>query len=766
MGGALRTLVLASASLLAMGGPAFAQQAVSPEAASVEELIVTAQRREQSIQSVPASITAYGQSSIQALSISNAGDITRLTPGLAITRSDGLAGSTSISIRGISSFVGTAPTAVYIDDTPIQVRFLGAGQAAGTAYPAVFDLERIEVLRGPQGTLFGASSEGGTIRFITAQPGLQGWRGHARVEGSSIKSGGEGYQVGVAAGGALVEEKLGLRVSAYAQREAGWVDRRPFGGGRESSDANFVETQALSAALLWRPTEDLSITPSVFWQKQEAGSNAFYWRDLSDPADGRFVSGQLVDAPSKDEFVLSAVKVEWDFGDVSLISNTSYLDHKLDASRDYTFGITEILTGDYLGPNAPTTSYFSNPQKQFTQEVRLQGESLEGRLSWVAGVFYQNALQVARQRAVSPTMAAYIQNLFGVPIELALGSPVLPGDVVYSGYDRAKDIQLAGFAQIDFKVTPQLTLTAGIRQARSKYEFSNAQDGPFNGGPTQADGSATQNDTLPKFGVTYEPNDDLRLYATVAKGFRPGGANVPVPGICGPDLALVGRTSGPETYRSDTVWSYEAGAKGEALGNRLVWDASAYRIRWRSIQSSVYLPRCGFSYIDNLGEAESRGFDLQARVEPARGLSIQVGVSYTDAEYTKTIPSAAGNLVTDGERLATPPWHVSLAVDYVWDEAWRGFRPYVHADNQYSAGYHTNDPANALYNPVRSRNGATNVFAARVGLKNETVDLSLFAKNLFDAHPLVFTNYSLGSSLFMDTSVAPRTVGVTLTSTF
>ncbi|MFT3976109.1 MAG: TonB-dependent receptor [Sphingomonas bacterium] len=730
------------------------------------DIVVTAQRREQSIQSVPASITAFGQAAITSLAISNVNDITRLTPGLVISRASGEGSSTSIAIRGIASLVGTSPTAIYIDDTPIQVRLLGAGQAAGSAYPAVFDLERIEVLKGPQGTLFGASSEGGTVRFITPSPDLNQWGGHARAEVSTVQSGGMGYQFGVAAGGPIVEDRLAVRLSAYAQRDGGWIDHQPYGGGASEKNVNDVETQAISAALLWRPVEGLSITPSIFWQQQQAGAGAFFWRNLSDPDRHRFVSGYLSTDPSRDSFVLPALKMQWDQGDVSIITNTSWLDHRLRGHRDYTFAVQEVLTGNYTGPNAPSTTYLSNPQKQFVQELRVQGRSLDGRLNWVIGGFYQVSRQRAYQSVVSPTLGDLIQNLYGVPIELALGSPLLPGGVAYAGTDESRDTQIAGFAQVDFKVLPKLTLTAGIRQAHSGFRFTNAQSGPFNGGNSAATGKASQNDTLPKFSVTYEATDNVRLYATAAKGFRPGGANAPVTTLCGPDLQLVGRTNSPQTYSSDTVWSYEAGAKGELLDHRLVWDVSAYVIRWRNIQNQVALPHCGFSYIDNLGKAESRGFEAQARVRPVEGLTAAFSLSYTDARYTQTIPSVSGNLVTDGQLLNAAPWQLSFALNYEARADLGGFRPYFHADNQYSSTFLMDDPANALFNPVTRRNGGVSLVAARIGLRRDNLDISVFAKNLLDTHPVTYTKWTVGSGLYADTTVAPRTLGVTITSNF
>jgi outer membrane receptor protein involved in Fe transport len=257
---------------MARNDPVWAQRAGAGE---LEEITVTATRQAVSIQDVPVSVSALDQSAITQFGISNIEDIARLTPGL--DSSIGNTGQSIITIRGIYSIVGTATTGVYIDDTPIQVRFLGAGLAAGSSYPTLFDLDRIEVLRGPQGTLFGSGSEGGTLRFITPDPSLTRWSGHARSEFSFNQNGSPSTQFGVAGGGPIVAEQLGFRVSVYAQSDGGWLDRAPYpSSGISERNTNSDSSLALSAALSWKISSNLTLTPSLFYQRQNVDNQSTF----------------------------------------------------------------------------------------------------------------------------------------------------------------------------------------------------------------------------------------------------------------------------------------------------------------------------------------------------------------------------------------------------------------------------------------------------------------------------------------------------------
>ena len=659
----------------------------------------------------------------------------------------------------------------YIDDTPIQVRFLGAGAASGSAYPALFDLDRIEVLRGPQGTLFGSGSEGGTVRFIMPEPSLTEWSGHARSEMSFDANGNPGSQFGVAGGGPIINDVLGFRVSAYIQSDAGWVDRLPYPSPSISDrNANSEQTQALSAALSWKVSDHLTISPSLFYQRQTQDNQSTFWLNLSNENNRQYVNGALVAQPTLDEFTLPTLKVKWELSGATIYSNTSYMDRKRNATDDYSLYINELLTGNYLGP--PTTSapaYFNNPQKQFTQEIRVQSSDAGSRLHWVLGAFYQRVDQKADEAVVAPGLGDVTGALFGATVPEVFGSDILPGGLVYLGMDTSRDTQLAGFGQLDFELTNTLTATAGIRVAHSKFEYANQQDGPFNSGPSGSSGGGSENDNTPKFGLSYKPNADMMLYASAAKGFRPGGANTPVStALCGPDLEQLGLTTAPATYRSDHVWSYETGSKGDALNHRMQWDASVFYVKWSDIESSVSLPSCGFNFIGNLGTAVSKGFDLQFSAIVARGLTVGAAVGYTDSKFSQTVAGAGANpIVTGGDRLVSAPWHGVVSADYSFPPFGSGANAYFHVDDEYSSSFRTNNPGDALYDPVNNMHYSTKFATARAGVRIGGWDVSLFAKNLFDSRSVLFSSRDVVSSdLIVQQTFPPRTIGVTATYKF
>lgn len=766
-GSANRRLVLVGLALAAaQGGPAWSQSAGS--SGELEEITVTATRKAESIQNVPVSVSAFDQTAITRAAISSIDDIARLTPGL--DSQIGNTGQSIISIRGIYSGVGTATTGIYIDDTPIQVRNLGAGAAAASAYPTLFDLERIEVLRGPQGTLFGSGSEGGTVRFITPEPSLTEWSGHARSEYSFGDNGVPSSQFGLAGGGPIIDGRLGFRASAYVQNDAGWIDSQPYPGTTIAArNTNSSSIQAFSAALGWAATDKLTLTPALTYQRQQQDNQGTYWTNLSDAGAGRFVTGQLVLQPTSDRFVLPSLKAKWDLGGAILYSNTSYLDHKRDATDDYSLYATELLTGNYVGTPISAPAYFSNPQRQFTQEIRVQSSDPDARLHWLVGGFYQRVDQKADEAVVAPRLGDLTEALFGATVPEVFGSDVLPGGLVYYGHDTSRDTQLAAFGQVDFKITDALTVTAGLRFAHSKFEYSNFQDGPFNTGPSGSSGGDSENDNTPKVGLDYKPNDNLMFYVSAAKGFRPGGANTPVsPVLCGPDLQQLGLTEAPASYKSDHVWSYEAGSKGNALNHRVEWDASVFYVKWSDIESEVDLPSCGFDYISNLGTAVSKGFDLQFSAILVRGLMIGTAVGYTDAKYSQTIAGAGTSpVVTQGDRLLSAPWHGMVSVDYSFLPFANGANAYVHIDDEYASGYQFGNPADALFDPVTAQVKSTAFATARAGVKFNGWDVSLFAKNLFDSRSVLSTTHSVATSeLITQQTFAPRTVGVTATYAF
>jgi iron complex outermembrane recepter protein len=460
------------AALLAIAPQANAQKAVATQgsAAEIEEVIVTATRREESLSKVPISITSIGSAEMDSRGVKDFEDLVRLTPGVNLT-SDSATGANRVAIRGISSSAGSATTGIYIDDTPIQVTNLGFG--AANAFPGLFDVDRVEVLRGPQGTLFGAGSEGGTVRFITTQPDLAKSSVYARGEVATLSHGSPTYEAGLAFGGPIIADRLGYRVSAYYRHEGGWIDLvdgsyqivDPTGTAYGNSvdftrtstlaeDINWNRTVAVRGALKYTPTESLTITPAVFYNKRHLNDGAGNYFDLATSNSGsRDYSRQgyrvgaagtvfnvsvtdaaggvtqqpltlnAMDAPNNaagdDEFTLWSLGITWNLGRVQLVSSSSYFDRTDTQWYDYTKGYVEYYvpelflasdrvtsTGDYAPLGWKSMARYDDSQQNVVQEFRLQSNDSAARLTWVAGAFYSHQ----KQNAAEPINQNFLIN--------------------------------------------------------------------------------------------------------------------------------------------------------------------------------------------------------------------------------------------------------------------------------------------------------------------------------------------------------------------
>ena len=747
------------------------------EQPKLEEIIVTAQRRAESLQDVPLSVAAYDQADIQSLAISGIDDIVRLTPGLGANYAE--ARSPSISIRGIYTdfTAGASTTGVYIDDTPIQARSLGSAGTSASAFPTVFDLDRIEVLRGPQGTLFGAGSEGGAVRFITPDPSFTEYTGRARAEYGFNQQGAPSNQLGVAVGGPLVPGALAFRLSAYEQEDGGWIDRAPYPLTYVADkNVNWVRTTTVNGALAWAVTDNLSVTLKVFFQDLNSGGPPEYWSILSNPSSGNFVNGALNNMPTLDQFTLPSLKVEWSAGPVTLISNTSDMNRTRSFTNDVSVTLTQALTDGKISPETSAPKYTQNPQHEFTQEIRLQSTDSHSALKWVVGGFYQRLNESAVNPLYTPDADSLFETLFGVTTAQLFGSPLLPGGLLYIDSAVSQDIQKAAFAQVDIRLFDKLTATAGLRYSKTSFSYMDSTDGPLNGGPSGTAGRSSASASTPKFGLDYKATEGLMFYTSAAKGFRPGATNAPIPSsFCAAGLHAYGFASEPLTYEPDYVWSYEVGSKGELLQHRLLWDVSVYDVNWKNKQTTLGIGgQCGGeSFIANLGGATSKGFDLDVKFAASEHITIGGSLGYDDAEYSKSIaePGAAGNIVTKGEPLPTPPWHGFVSADYQFTPLPNKARMYMHLDESYSSGHKCASPQDANFNSlVYDCSGTVNILSARLGIRRDSWDVSLFAKNLLDAHPSlsVATNSATTSTpvLLQYLTLPPRVIGITMTYKF
>src|SRR5450755_892869 len=393
----------------------------------LEEVTVTATRQEESLSRVPISVSVETRDAMDAKGIKDFSDIVRFTPGVAFDANE----TNRISIRGISSSGGSGTTGIYIDDVPIQVRNLGFN--SDDALVKLFDLDRVEVLRGPQGTLFGAGSEGGTVRYITTQPSVTKSGIAAKLETSYTEGGSLNYEAGVAGGMPVIDGVFGVRFSAWFRHDGGWIDRiDPTTLDVVDKNANYAGTAAMRLAGLWKPNDAISVTPSIIYQNQHRNDVTNYWPEYSNPSQDRYVSANPTGRREPDVFYLPSLNVQADIGPVKLISTTSFFHRDEISGYDgtlYNLGYYQTLgTADFplldgSGVHLPAglTDYrapasVTNQQSNFTQEFRLQSTDPTARLSWTAGVFYSLDRQFSLEEIHDPMADTFFNQLFGYNI--------------------------------------------------------------------------------------------------------------------------------------------------------------------------------------------------------------------------------------------------------------------------------------------------------------------------------------------------------------
>ncbi len=756
--------------------------------------MVTATRREESLSKVPVSVTALTQDSLDQKGIKDFQDIVRFTPGVSIDNS----GTNAISIRGISSSGGAGTTGIYIDDTPIQMRALGFNP--DDTLPKTFDLDRVEVLRGPQGTLFGAGSEGGTVRYIMTQPSVTQTSTYARTEASFTRGGEPSFEMGVAHGGPIIDDVLGFRASVWYRYDGGWIDRiDPTTLAVVDKNANHGNTIAARLAALWQPAPGVKITPSIMYQNSRKHDESDYWPAYSNVADGVFRNGTPERTPVPDEYYLPALKIEAELGPVSLISNTSYY-HRREltayqgSAYDFAYYQSQAwligscgsastsavppcswyplidargvhLPAGFSGYNTPNV--ITNNQETLTQEVRLQSNT-EGRLRWTVGGFWSLSKETSIEELRDTRIIPFWEALFGIDPQDYFGQfyycngqgvpgQSLPDCDIYLNHNIVHDRQIAGFGEATYAFTDQWSLTLGARYAHMSFDLSHHGDGLENYGPDYASAAQSENSFTPKVNVSFQMNPENLFYATYAKGFRPGGGNAPLPSYCDGNGGLTqsGYPDGaPLTYKSDTTQSYEIGSKNN-FGGLFRVASSVYYIKWNAIQQNVYVPyNCGLQFTDNLGTAVAKGFDVQADMALGAGVSADVAIGYTSARYTRSTPppkpllvsagdAISGEAAVDGGPGTSPPWTVAVGAQY--DFTLGGHDAFARADWEYTSRNPwlaaTQDPASTQYGPYTYTLSSTSFMSLRAGMTFQSLQVAAFIDNLLDSRTT--TNYQL-----------------------
>lgn len=714
MFGRIALALVASASMLPLAAPAAAQ---TEDTGAEEEIVVTAQKREELLREVPQSVTAVTGETLERLQANDFEDYAGHVPGLAVT--GGQPGNSRVTLRGLNTGGVASTVGIYVDETPFGSSTSLVNAAALALDLDPFDVQRIEVLRGPQGTLYGANTLGGLIKFVTTAPAPGEFLARASASGETTE-GGEASWTGRAMVNVPIGDQAALRVSALRRSEGGYVDDP----SRGLEDVNGVETSGWRAAFLLNATDNLTIRLSA--QSQDIDSEnsdaVAYFQSPLEPVAGETDQFSPFDVTSDITYNILNGTIDWDLGWASLISSSSYTELKQHHLEDGT-----------LAFGTPSFLVESIPQDKFTQEVRLASNG-ESPLEWLLGVFWTRENGLLDQEIFFNYPPAGIVTGLTATID--------------SEYEET-----AAFGGVTYHFSPQFDVAVGARYAENEQRMNQGGTAVANGSQESSDDAFTYS-----FAPRWRPNDRTMIYGRVATGYRPGGPNIlGVPSII------------PATFDPDQTINYEVGVKTDLIAGVLTLDVSAFHIDWSDIQLLVFDGAVAGNA--NGGGAESQGAEWAATWTPSDALTIAWSGAYTDAQLTDdTDPIVVGGF--DGDPLPySPEWASTLDVTYEWNVfgdatahlggAWR----YV---GEQSTGFP--GVGGILFGAEQIELPSYNVLDLRAGVDFDRFSVDLFAKNVTDERAVTqfggfgqtLPDLPNGSAVL----VRPRTIGVSLTANF
>jgi len=786
--------VLAQGAALAADAPA-----AQNDTTQLQEVIVTANRSgAENLQSVAMAISAININQVDQANQGDITDLTKFTPSLSITQS--APGQNKFDMRGLSTggyalsdTSDRSLVAVYLDDTPISVQ----GQ---TPDLRIYDLDHVEVLRGPQGTLYGAGSMAGTIRFITAKPNSNAYFGTFEVTGSDTEHGSGNYSLRGMINLPLISDKLALRATIFQGEDSGYIDNI---GDRDKPDSNLNRSTQARVAIRWTPIDKLTVDVSYIYEKSRA-----YGLNQIDSGLPPYEVSTNGPQGTRDDFNLWALNTDYDLGFADLVTASSYtwrrigFQDSIEPTIAYFFvNYTgqPLSTTSYPLFNAPTSysqqiadllppEYFLITQKlhDYMQEDRLVSKD-NGPIKWTAGVFFEYQSRDLYQDIPTPGFDTLsYENEFDGPFNTPNGlynSQTVDGafhpNDIFSGLQNEYEHQIALFTDDTWHVTKKLDLTAGVRWFDFKenyYLYEGGVYGVVNHVPLQEYAQQSSSGFNPRFNVSYHVNDDLMVYAEAAKGFRYGGANQPVPigssGIaeqCAENLAAYGYTSAPLTFGPDSLWSYSVGEKSTLLNGRMVLNADGYWIDWSNVQTRLAL-NCSYFFTDNKGDVTSRGLELETTIRLTHDFSVSANGSYNDAR-------ADGNINTSGAfngDLAPyfPRWIASVTAFY--DHPLENGTVHAQVSYQFRGDEQTafNPLSTTVVNGQLVATGPNPVFAVIPAENNVSAALAydigryefgIFGNNLTNGVKVtdidVATYYALYQAGNRESVARPRTIG-------
>jgi iron complex outermembrane receptor protein len=767
IGTSRRAALAASAGLWAMVAPGIAKaQTEAPPAPQAQSgdvdideniIIVTAQKRAEVLADVPQSITVLTGETLERQQANNFQDYLALIPGLSLEGST--RGVSRITLRGINTGGVASTVGIYVDEVPF-------GSSSGLANGAIlagdfdtFDVDRLEVLRGPQGTLYGASSLGGVLKFVTNRPKLKAFEARGQAGIDTVKGGDLGYS---AAGmfNAPLGDKFAIRASGFYRFDGGFIDsigNNPIAslldptiniiqGTRDKDNVNDVKTFGGRISALFEPTDALSIRLTAMAQNIKNGASDYF---EANPETLKPLYGDMTVSQYHPEFtnikyrVYSGV-VDWDVGFANLLSSTSYGTFKEDLQTDLAFLYAPLITYFFGDPvTRPLSAIIrqTTATKKFAQELRLSSPDSD-KFEWLLGGYYTH-----EKSGIDP------QNVFAVEAEtenIAADIPPLVEVFLRSTFE-----EYAAFANATWHFTPRFDLTFGGRLSHNKQKASQSIDGPLAGGLTEYD-DVGSSESVFNYSVAprFEINDDVSIYARVASGYRPGGPNVLPPGA---------PPGTPTSYDADRLTSYEVGLKADWFNRALSLDIAAFYLDWKDIQLFAVVNDTGVNA--NGGTAVSKGVELTATARPVKGLSFALNGAYTDAYLTQDTDPVVGGL--DGDPLPyVPKWSWSLSGDYEWT-VMTDATAYVGSTVSYTGNrtpdFGTRDPDGDLRKVPKYT-----TIALRAGIDAGHWSVEAYVQNLTNKRGITSI---AGEGFYPNGAIAagvirPRTIGLTVGAKF
>jgi iron complex outermembrane receptor protein len=708
-----------------------------PEPTNLDEVVVTAQKVSQSVIDVPLSISVLGSDDLEKTQSLNLQDYVKLVPGLQLTQSQ--PGFGRLVMRGINTGGSASTVGVYVDETTF-------GSSSGLANGAIlagdldtFDLARVEVLRGPQGTVYGASSLGGVLKYVTNEPQFDSFEGRVRGSFESVDSGDMSWS-GAAVANMPVSDSVAIRASGFYRNVGGFIDSIGTGGSDVADNINESTVSGGRASMLITPSETFSLQLTAFVQniKNDASNNVD-----SDPMTGETLYGDLTQSQFVPETADVSYRVYnataiWDLGFAALTSATSYGEAAQEFRLDFTTILRNAFGLDIFDSyNQQTTSV-----DRFTQELRLASHENE-KVDWMIGAYYNDEKGLIDQyvHVVEP---GTLTDLAGFP---TIGIITLDSDYK----------EIAAFANATIKFTPSFDLTLGGRFSQNDQDVEQNGEGLLVGpAPITINGDSSEDVFTYSIAPKFKFNDRMALYARVSKGFRPGGPNV---------IAAGAPAGTPTSYGSDSTLNYELGMKGENEARTFAFDAALFHIDWDDIQ---LLARVGNVNINtNAGSAESDGVEISMGFYPTEGLKLSLSGAYTDATLTEDAdPLLVGGRA--GDHLPyTPKTSYTVGADYNWPlagdrSAYLG-ASFSHLDEVPAAF----DPAFVATNDRQLYLPAYDMLDVRAGWDFGTVSLELFGRNLTnDEGKTSDAGGNTPNGAIAAGVIRPRSYGVTVTAEF